>query len=91
MKTWILLVYIIAVAPLDSDYAQRRMEFPVPYEDCERMTTHINQMEYWIGITEYPFVKSLYWNHKRDGDMVLAQCIYANPENIPDGFDDWLK
>ena len=81
----------IAVNPMNADEAQRRMEFPVPYADCERMTTHINYMENFIRITPYPFVKSLYYNHKRNGDMVLARCIYADPENIPDWADDWLK
>ena len=88
---WIILVYIIAVTPVDAEQSVRRMEFPVPYADCERMTNHINYINNYIHITEYPFVKSLYWNHKRNGDMVLARCIYTDPENIPDWADDWLK
>ena len=31
---WIILVYIIAVTPVDAEQSVRRMEFPVPYADC---------------------------------------------------------
>ena len=95
---WILIVYILTANPqfeavdgLTKEYTQRRMEFPVPYEHCEMMTTHINYMLNFIRITPYPFVKSLYYAHVRNGDKVLARCIYTDPDNIPDWTDDFLK
>ena len=95
---WILIVYILTANPqfeavdgLTKEYIQRRMEFPVPYADCELMTTHINYMQNFIRITPYPFVKSLYYAHVRNGEKVLARCIYTDPDNIPDWTDDFLK
>ena len=95
---WILLVYIMTANPsfeafdeLSPEYTTRRMEFPMEYEKCEHMTTHINYMQNFIRITPYPFVRSLYYNHIRNGDKVLARCIYTDPDNIPDWADDFLK
>tara|TARA_B100000959_G_scaffold275956_1_gene329985 strand:+ start:1489 stop:1755 length:267 start_codon:yes stop_codon:yes gene_type:complete len=76
---------------LTGEYKSRRMEFPMQYEHCERMTTHINYMINFIRITPYPFVKSLYYTHVRNGEKVLARCIYTDPDNIPDWADDFLK
>jgi hypothetical protein len=95
---WILLVYILTANPqfeavdgLTEEFTQRRLQFPVEYAECELMAAHINYMMNYIRITPFPFVKSLYFEHTRNGDKVLARCIYTDPDNIPNWTDDFLK
>jgi hypothetical protein len=88
---WVLIVYIITTTPVTEELQQRRLEFPIEYGKCELMAAHINYMMNYIRITPFPFVKSLYFEHTRNGDKVLARCIYTDPDNIPNWTDDFLK
>ena len=89
---WILLVYIAVHTPLADGYRERRLEFPMDiYAKCELMSRHINHIESYGHNSGFPFVRSLYWVHVNMSSKVLARCIYADPNNIPDWADDFLK
>ena len=89
---WILLVYIAVHTPFADGYRERRLELPMDvYAECALMSRHINHIQSYGYKSGFPFVRSLYWVHVNMSSKILARCIYADPNNIPDWADDFLK